>query len=218
MKPKINILVREPNQYFAAGLTQGLLMHAKAIGLLVRITDNTLEKSHADVVFFAAEYALSCGYLGSRRTGPAHQQVILIKQKPQLGDTAQFYGVSGILYRHERLEQACQLATHAWQHTEAHPQDDAHPALTPQETTVLRYLAQGITHRAIGQALCINTKTVSTHKRNAMAKLHMVRTPDLIYWLLRGGLDSLPAHRLPLHAMKQKPITLRQPQTIHFPP
>lgn len=216
MKPTVNILVREPNRYFATGLTQGLLMHAKATGLQLRITDNTLEKFHADVVFFAAEYAPSlCRYLGSRRVGPAHQQVFLIKEKPQPRDTTQFDSVSGILYRHERLEQACQLATQAWQHTDGHPLNDTHPALTPQETTVLRYLAQGVSPRVIGQALCISIKTVSTHKRNSMAKLHMGRTTDLIYWLLRGGLDALPAHRLP---SPQVPVISRQPQTTHAQP
>ena len=210
MKPMINILLRDPDRYFSTGLTQGLLMHAKATGLQLRITDNTLEKHHADVVFFAAEYALSlCRYLGNRRTGPAHQQVFLIKEKPQPRDRAQFTGISGILYRHQHLEQACQLATQAWQHPNSQPQDDTHLALTHQETTVLRYLAQGASPHTIGQALSISIKTVSAHKRNAMVKLHMGRTPDLIYWLLRGGLNTLPAHRLPPYAAPQEPAISR---------
>ncbi|WP_454889852.1 response regulator transcription factor [Serratia quinivorans] len=210
MKSMINILLRDPDRYFSTGLTQGLLMHAKATGLRLRITDNTLEKHHADVVFFAAEYAPSlCRYLGNRRTGPAHQQVFLIKEKPQPRDGAQFQGISGILYRHHRLEQAWHLVTQAWQSPEGALPQDKHLALTHQETTVLRYLSQGLSPHTIGQALRISIKTVSAHKRNAMTKLHMGRNPDLIYWLLRGGLNTLPAHRLPPYAAPQEPVISR---------
>jgi DNA-binding CsgD family transcriptional regulator len=210
MEPIINILICEPNSYFADGLIRGILIHAHARGLNTRITRDTLDKHDADIVFLAVEQdPVLFRHLISRRTGPAHQQIFLIKEKLQRRDKEQFAGISGFLYRHQRLEWACQLATVSLRQAGNLPattqQQKTEQSLTVKETEVIRCLAQGLSPKEIGRKLEISEKTVSGHKRNAMAKLHMGRTPDFIYWMLRGGLDALPAHRLPPQLMSARP-------------
>jgi len=67
----------------------------------------------------------------------------------------------------------------------ASPRTDPRPApdeLTPRELEVLRLIAQGMSNRAIAQALAISEKTVKTHVSNILSKLHLAdRTQAAIY-------------------------------------
>ncbi|WP_413504407.1 response regulator transcription factor [Serratia grimesii] len=56
---------------------------------------------------------------------------------------------------------------------------------------MILYLSFGVSNKTIGQLLNISEKTVSSHKRSAMRKLHLRRDIELNYWLLHGGLYSI---------------------------
>ncbi|MDN0086130.1 LuxR C-terminal-related transcriptional regulator [Yersinia nurmii] len=64
-------------------------------------------------------------------------------------------------------------------------------ALTRREREVLESLALGMTNCSIANVLRISVKTVSNHKRTAMAKLNFRNSTELHYWFLRGGLAEL---------------------------
>jgi len=52
--------------------------------------------------------------------------------------------------------------------------------LTPRETEVLRFIAQGYSNRQIGESLKLSTRTVESHRANVMAKLGLSSRIDLV--------------------------------------
>jgi DNA-binding NarL/FixJ family response regulator len=56
--------------------------------------------------------------------------------------------------------------------------------LTAREVHVLKYLSLGLSLKEIGTRLYISPRTVETHKRNIMSKLHLQSTADLIKYHL----------------------------------
>lgn len=60
--------------------------------------------------------------------------------------------------------------------------------LTPREWEILRYYALGFGCVAIASRLSLSPKTVSTHKTNAMRKLGLKSTADLVRWAIEHGL------------------------------
>ena len=57
--------------------------------------------------------------------------------------------------------------------------DGGPTALTPREREVLQHVARGRTYRQVGDDLFISSKTVETHVRNILAKLHLNRREEL---------------------------------------
>jgi len=53
--------------------------------------------------------------------------------------------------------------------------DDPLAALTPQETRILDFIAEGLTNRQIGEAMFLAEKTVKNYVSNLLAKLGMER-------------------------------------------
>lgn len=60
--------------------------------------------------------------------------------------------------------------------------------LTPQEQTILRLIAQGLTNRQIAERLSISLNTVKTHRQHLYEKLGLHRRSDLVAYALRRGL------------------------------
>ncbi|AYO39792.1 response regulator transcription factor [Serratia sp. P2ACOL2] len=203
MKPNVTILLVEPNLYFALGFSQGLRMHFNNLGVDVHISENLLDKNHCDMVFLAAEQDTArLRYLTQRRTTPSHQRIFVFKEKPGQYDSTQFKNLDGIFYRHQSMSWAMQIATqglHNLTLPNAHksPSVTHQLSLTDREVEILRYLANGQRACEISHYLHISAKTVSGHKRNAMAKLGITRTSDLNYWLIRGGIGQLATQCLP---------------------
>jgi DNA-binding NarL/FixJ family response regulator len=52
--------------------------------------------------------------------------------------------------------------------------------LTERESTILRCLSLGLSHKEIGEKLYISPRTVETHKRNILSKLNLTTSADLI--------------------------------------
>ena len=64
-------------------------------------------------------------------------------------------------------------------------------ALTPREREVLQLLAEGRSTRQIAQALFISVKTVESHRRQIMEKIHIHSVAELTKFAIREGLTSL---------------------------
>lgn len=52
--------------------------------------------------------------------------------------------------------------------------------LTPRETEIIRYIAEGLTNREIASKLFLSTVTVDTHRKNILAKLGLKNTASLV--------------------------------------
>jgi two-component system response regulator NreC len=63
--------------------------------------------------------------------------------------------------------------------------------LTPREREVLQLLAEGIKVSEVARKLHVSIKTVQTHRRNLMAKLHLYSLPELTKFAIQQGLTSL---------------------------
>jgi two-component system response regulator NreC len=68
------------------------------------------------------------------------------------------------------------------------PQETPAEPLTPRETEVLRYIAQGYTNRQIGEVLSISVRTVEGHRANLLGKLGLRSRVDLIRFAREHGL------------------------------
>jgi len=72
----------------------------------------------------------------------------------------------------------------------------AEEPLTPRELEVLQCLAQGLSNREIAARLCVSIRTVTTHVRNILDKLHLAnRTQAALYAVEHGivpGSESEP--------------------------
>ncbi|MEP6950330.1 MAG: response regulator transcription factor [Ginsengibacter sp.] len=52
--------------------------------------------------------------------------------------------------------------------------------LTPRETEIIRYIAEGLTNHDIANKLFLSTVTVDTHRKNILAKLGLKNTASLV--------------------------------------
>lgn len=71
------------------------------------------------------------------------------------------------------------------------PRDPAPGVLTTRETQVLGLLAQGYTHREIGEKLAVSVKTIETHKMHISEKLGLKTRAELMRYARVGGLLPL---------------------------
>ena len=62
--------------------------------------------------------------------------------------------------------------------------------LTPRELDVLRCLAQGLTNREIALELSVSVRTVTTHVRNILDKLHLANRTQAALYAVEQGLAS----------------------------
>jgi DNA-binding NarL/FixJ family response regulator len=75
-------------------------------------------------------------------------------------------------------------------------------ALTPREMDVLNCLAQGLTNREIALELSVSVRTVTTHVRNILDKLHLSnRTQAALY----------PVNRASSRRHRTKPMPVEPP-------
>jgi DNA-binding NarL/FixJ family response regulator len=58
--------------------------------------------------------------------------------------------------------------------------------LTPREREIVRLLAEGKTSRGVGELLEISTRTVDTHRANAMRKLEVHSITELVHYAIKN--------------------------------
>jgi len=67
-----------------------------------------------------------------------------------------------------------------------------HLDLTPRETEVLRFIAQGFSNKEIAARLDVSVKTVETHKSRGIDKLGLFTRADIVrYGVSQGWLDQI---------------------------
>ncbi len=70
------------------------------------------------------------------------------------------------------------------------PASSVFSVLTEREREVLQWLAEGQSASELADQLCISTKTVHTHRKNIMEKLHIRRFANLVKYAIQEGLTS----------------------------
>jgi DNA-binding NarL/FixJ family response regulator len=70
-------------------------------------------------------------------------------------------------------------------------EDTSASSLTPREREMLIFLAEGQSVSEIARKLCLDRKTVETHRRHLMTKLHLKNDAGLVKYAIRNGLILL---------------------------
>ena len=60
--------------------------------------------------------------------------------------------------------------------------------LSDRQMSIVRLVGEGHTNKQIGAILNMSLKTVETHRRAAMLKLHLSCLADLVRYAVRNGL------------------------------
>jgi DNA-binding NarL/FixJ family response regulator len=66
--------------------------------------------------------------------------------------------------------------------------DADYASLTPREQEVMRFLAEGLSSKAVAEKLFISPKTVENHRANIMNKLGLHSTIELVRYAAKLGL------------------------------
>jgi DNA-binding NarL/FixJ family response regulator len=75
---------------------------------------------------------------------------------------------------------------------ESHTDKMSQHELTPRETEVLRFIAQGFSNKEIAGRLDVSVKTIETHKARAIEKLGLSTRADIVrYGVSQGWLGDL---------------------------
>jgi len=69
--------------------------------------------------------------------------------------------------------------------------DSAFRNLTPREREVLQLLSEGKATKEVARALDVSVKTVETHRRQLMEKLHLYSVAELTKYAVREGITTL---------------------------
>ena len=63
--------------------------------------------------------------------------------------------------------------------------------LSARELEILKYVAEGLAYKEIGEKLFISPRTVETHKNNIMQKLRLRSTIELVKFAIKNGIIEI---------------------------
>ncbi len=180
------ILIVDSNNFFASGLRLCIEDYFSQVKMPVLIREMKHSYRMADLIFWAP-YSLG-GELPSGLLSDRNYISKLVIVMAQYGASLTQNYVPFFLYRHQTPEVVYEIIDNAI--TEKCrseikiPENDLTNRLTARQRQILHYLSKGMHVSEIADVLNINCKTVSYHKRSAMAKLRLTRNTDLYQWLI----------------------------------
>ncbi|WP_075182452.1 LuxR C-terminal-related transcriptional regulator [Pantoea sp. 1.19] len=179
---RIVIYLQDEDRFYREGLMDFLTHFFNQRGIFTQFTHDVGGKN-IGLSFIAHRAAASHGSVLTtlRRLGP----VFILQNAP--GARAAASTLLRTLPLAELQRRLLDVIPHCRLTSLAPPPDaeESHAPLTLREIETLRYLARGLNNAAVARCLRISEKTVSSHKRNIMAKLSIGRRPDFNYWLLK---------------------------------
>ncbi|HGM6909625.1 TPA: LuxR C-terminal-related transcriptional regulator [Serratia marcescens] len=187
----INIAFLDNDSFFVAGARCALSDYFDERGIKARFTGHV----GAELIFLAVSKG-NTGRFCHRFCEPhgIYFSVCDLKE----ADRCSFAGCSreaGKVYRNEGVEKLLQTVNRAMRRKKrcvyrAGCCSWCQPLqLTPQEKTVMQYLRWEMTPTTIARCLKVSIKTVSTHKRAVMKKMHFQRDAELYHWLRLGDFN-----------------------------
>lgn len=70
------------------------------------------------------------------------------------------------------------------------PGESRHGSLSAREMEIMKMIAQGLSLTEIADKLFISVKTVSTHKKNVMAKMNFYSNSELVHYAVANDLNN----------------------------
>lgn len=190
MSKSILILIVDPNMPFSYGLGHGLFHGLTLAGWRVKISTRPSDIIYANILF--AAYDLPQGQL--RRllmVGARRKETLMFIIDDYNQNAIRFYpnNISGIIYRHQSIEDVITKVTANLKNTKISMSHTEAVKLTTRETEVMLLFYQGLSPRDISKKLGMSIKTVSVHKRNVMKKIGISTTNELCQWLFYGAFE-----------------------------
>lgn len=180
------ILIVDSDKFFSKGLSMSIENYFSELSMPFIIRETKHSYRMADLIFWAPHglgAALPSGLL--RDKGYMSKLVVVMTQ---LGARLTQQYEPAFLYRHQGAQVVSEIidrAITAKSKAEVKiPEHVLMNKLTNRQRQILHYISKGMYSTEIANILNIDCKTVSSHKRSAMAKLSISRTTDLYQWLL----------------------------------
>lgn len=191
LEKNIVISIIDTNQFFKQGLTLLLKAYAEMHGISLKISYEFESINEATLVFIANHkpYEHTWQKLKCRTT-----HCFQILDTPFCKKNTQGQAV---IHRQQKTEDfwlkiSLALSTNfkSSRFCDEHPKNTI-LRLTEREIEVISLLFSELSPTAASHLLNVAQKTISSHKRSAMKKLHFTRTYELHQWLLNGGLNEI---------------------------
>lgn len=168
----INIIINTDDFYFKVGL-QFIIKHffnkkAQSVSFL---------PSNKVDILIRFEHSSSLKEEG--------KEIIITERHNKLNGTQRVCTCRNIMFKHDTPAQFISILEETMTRTVTKvPCTLCRRKLTRREKEILSKLADGLTSSDISTSTGLNIKSVSQHKRNAMRKLSLRNTSELINWLL----------------------------------
>lgn len=197
MTPRLKVLIIDPDQFFAVGLTKLLTAHFHAKGIALRFMNNPLSYPMADLIFWAPGYSGSQIPRGLLTERYLSSRLFIVTS----GDKTPL--TNRILQRVFNRRQSCTVLLALVDEALSKKVPYSHPELaagfnsvdllTPRQQEVMYYVSKGMRVNKIADNMQLHEKTVSSHKRAAMDKLRLKRTTELHDWLINNPITRTSA-------------------------
>lgn len=188
MPQVFKILIVDSDNFFALGLKLSIEDYFAEVKMPVFIRETKHSYCMADLIFWATHCpgAVLPNELVTDRTYMSKLVIVMEHHEERLTQYhAPFY-----LYRHQKPEIVYEIIDHAisekCKSEIKAPESFLTKRLTERQWQILHYLSKGMHTREIANVMKINCKTVSSHKRSAMAKLRLTTNTELYQWLINN--------------------------------
>lgn len=206
MKRIFKILIVDGNNLFSAGLRSYIEEYFSQINRSVFFMSVPHAYPMADLIFWAPNSQQTPLPFGLIRHESYMKKLVMIVSKKDPLLTS--YNIPSVFYRHQGREILCELIDRVINDANdphvKHHRAYGNLKLTTRQEQVLYLLSRGMCLKEISCLLKIDGKTVSSHKRKAMAKLNLPRTTDLYRWLIGNSMEKMAQG--PLHTCKRPPL------------
>lgn len=189
MLKKLNILIVDPNSFFADGLKKILITHCNRKGVGLIFTNNPSDYLLADISFLSHKNFMTWKNKSTLDLKICSSLIFIHVPLFVNKSTSTMSGAQCIFKRNQPCADFIMLVDNVIKQNKLHTTTtlSVHSnleRLTQREKEVMYYFSKGFSQTKIGERLQISQKTVSSHKRCVMKKLNFTRLTELHTWLL----------------------------------
>lgn len=212
VRPPLRVVVVDDHAVVRGGLVAGLPEHrvevvAEAVDVATAV--DAVRRTGPDVLLLDVHLPGGGGQAVLRDLGDAVPPTLAISASDERDDVLATIraGATGYLLKTAPLDEIAEavrrtaegvpvfspeLAGHVMDLdlAEAHIADPEWESLTEREREVLRLLARGHTYDRIAEQLVVSPRTVETHVRNTLHKLHLTNRHEATRWAIERGFDA----------------------------
>lgn len=193
MPQVLTIMILDSNLYFTKGLELLLTHYFERKGLATRYVTSAHPPQSADLIFQSIEKNDYTQIFRYTRTRSKSAAITVQKRSNGLrypSSSPKCLCCIGIVHRYADRKSLLLEVERVWEQKNQLKALPPPQVLTVRERQILSYIQKAKGLSQVARVLSLSPKTVSSHKRKAMAKLGFRRNNELYSWLRHGGLNS----------------------------